>query len=144
MSSRQRQRPPSSSGCAIGRCPGEVRSKFGQSRPLDRAEGATHRPLASLHSTTCSETGSTVVKSLFPRRGGNGQMISSVRAVVSPNRPIAYGGGPPGNPPRRRVISPVATAEKGFSPPIPPPRERARRPDPQPPKGRGDSRRAEP
>src|SRR2546428_6664153 len=67
------------------------------------------------------------VKSLFPRRGGNGQMISSVRAVVSPNRPIAYGGGPPEDPPRRRVVSPVATAEKRLSPPTSPPAERAQR-----------------
>src|SRR5439155_8051517 len=35
------------------------------------------------------------VKSLStPPRGGNGQTTSSVRAVVSPNRPIAYGGSP--------------------------------------------------
>src|SRR5256885_16249726 len=76
------------------------------------------------------------VKSLFPRRGGNGQMISSVRAVVSPNRPIAYGGGPPEAPPKRRVISPFATPEKRLSFPASPPRKGAGRSTPHHPQAR--------
>src|SRR2546427_5006677 len=78
------------------------------------------------------------VKSLFPRRGGNGQMISSVRAGVSPNRPIAYGGSPPENPPGGRVVFLFANGEKALSPPPPPPREGARRPTPPTPKGLAD------